>query len=100
MVPKWSPDGPKSGLEGDWGAAGKAYVDQVAPQTGAGGAQKKKLRKKRPCSRPRELKRPKIVKHCAILVSDWSQNGPKMVPKGLKVVPKGPKVDPKGPKRS
>ena len=81
MVPKWSPDGPKSGLEGDWGAAGKAYVDQVAPQTGAGGTQKKKLRKKRPCSWPREPNRPKIIKHGAILVSNWSQNGPLGHPK-------------------
>ena len=30
---------PKSGLEGAWGAAWKAYVDQVALQRGAGGGQ-------------------------------------------------------------
>ena len=59
MVPKWSPDGPKSGLEGDWGAAGKAYVDQVAPRTGAG---------------------PVESKNDFFMVPFWFKIGPKMAP--------------------
>ena len=77
MVPKWSPDGPKSGLEGDWGAAGKAYVDQVAPQTGAGGAQKKKLRKNDHAVGQGS----QIVQKLSNMVPFWFQIGPKMVPK-------------------
>ena len=88
-VPKWFQNGPQMVPKVAWkatgGAAGKAYVDQVAPQTGAGGTQKKKIKKKTTMQLAKGAKSSKNYQtwcHFGFkLVPKWSQNGPLGHPK-------------------